>query len=128
MAQITFSTPTNPMTREKQLLYPALTLIILALIGVGLILFGCGTPQMRGVCRHSAMYAAIVYGESYDTRIAVGPIAVGAEETHAQAQASIEDHWKWLQTDGRGVWVGWQDPFVPTHYFSPHGFYEQYLR
>jgi hypothetical protein len=85
-----------------------------------MILNACA-PTWTPVCRHQAMYAAIVVGEKYPTRIVAGKTTTGR---HAQAQAYIPPSWVWLGVDGWGnVWVVDQDKFTPDKTYTPDEYY-----
>lgn len=73
-------------------------------------------PSQVGVCRHRAVYSAIVMSESYPVRIAVGDAGTGR---HAQAQARINGNWQWLKM-GPDYWVtvGDQESFTPDQYYT----------
>lgn len=65
------------------------------------------------VCRHNAVYAAVVAGDFYPVRIARGP-AYDYGEWHAQAQALIKGKWQPLCVDGNGVY-----PCKSHYWFEP---------
>ena len=65
----------------------------------------CG-HSIKGICRHSATYAAIVYGERHPVRICGGQIG---DYAHTQAQALIDGGWEWLQVSFPTVYVGGKD-------------------
>ena len=70
-------------------------------LGILLILVTSGcVPGIQGVCRHEATYAVAIYGEQYQTRVAVGEV-YGV--SHAQAQANMNGQWKYLCATGREV-------------------------
>ncbi len=62
--------------------------------------------SIKGICRHSATYAAIVYGERHPVRICGGRIG---DIAHTQAQAFVNDEWEWLQVNFPKVYVGNKD-------------------
>lgn len=64
------------------------------------------TNSIKGICRHSATYAAVVYGERYPVRICGGTRYGYA---HSQAQAEIDGEWEWLQVSFPTVYVGSKD-------------------
>lgn len=72
-------------------------LLTAALIATTILLASCG-PKIIGkpVCRHNALFVAMVAGEVHPVRIVYGPV-VGDEGTgHVQAQAYIDGKWRWL--------------------------------
>ncbi|MDQ5985909.1 MAG: hypothetical protein CSYNP_01626 [Syntrophus sp. SKADARSKE-3] len=81
------------------------------------LLCSCATVH-SGVCRHNALYAAVVMGERYDVRIDFGPSSLNPNIWHAQAKAMIGGEWQWLQVRGNHVWVGRKDEFDPMNSFS----------
>lgn len=98
--------------------------IILIILSV-LMLSGCHSLQYKGVCRHSAMYAALVYGEHYPVRLVSGE-CTNRDCWHVQAQYKTKDgEWKWLETNGYWVWSGDKDWWFkpPYTYRTP----KQYL-
>ena len=85
-------------------------------------LSGCATTyNAQPVCRHTAVFAALAYGEQFPVRIARGPHRPG--EYHAQAQAKIDGEWRWLNTSRCWILPGGRDDFEPETYFS----LEEYL-
>ena len=95
--------------------------IILAIILVAVWLTSCHSMQAK--CRHTAVYAALVYGEQYPVEIAVGP---GQSTTHAQAKAVINGEPVWLQVRDGFVYEGKQERFRPTRYYDLEGFLKRY--
>ena len=77
--------------------------------------------KIKGVCRHEAVYAAVVMGEKYPVRIAGGlwSLPGRAAVLHSVAQAKIGDTWEWLCIDFPSVAVCKGDPnFQPKHYYG----------
>ena len=95
--------------------------LILAAILLAVWLTSCA-HSMQAKCRHTAVFAALVYGEQYPVRIAVGP---GKSANHAQAQAYIDGEWTWLQVRD-GPEEGKQERFRPTRYYNLEGFLKRY--
>ncbi len=68
----------------------------------------------RPVCRHNSVMAAMVFGEKYPVRIAVGP-AINRDGSfiegkyHAQAIALIDNEWEWLEVNSGYVVVSERD-------------------
>lgn len=78
---------------------------------VVLLCLGCSTTVgWKPVCRHKALYAASVVGESHEVRIAWGP-------GHVEAQALVEGEWRPLALDGGWIIVK-NRGFKPTWYES----------
>ncbi len=85
-------------------LFPA----FLSLIFLG----ACALTEVLPVkCRHEALLCSAVMVEKHPVRIVVGTTKVGL---HAQAQAFIDREWRWLQTDGKNVFVGTQEQPMDT--------------
>jgi len=70
------------------------------LIALFFIFNGCSGINIQGVCRHNALYCASVAGEKYPIRIAVGK---WDNINHVQAQALVNDGWKFLERQGDSV-------------------------
>lgn len=87
-----------------------------------LTLVGCSAHQpIKGVCRHDAVYAAIVYGEDHPARIRFGPTKIRSV-WHAQAQVLIKDRWLWLKAQNGTVWISEQDDFDPLNTYTVKDF------
>lgn len=85
----------------EETVYHARKIIELLLsLTILVILPACGTP---GVCRHKAVYCGLVMGEKYSTRIIAGEV-MPPGESHAQAQAEINNEWKWLEFANYFFW------------------------
>ena len=110
------------------------------------------TPYINGVCRHKALYSALVYGDiaHKKVRIVWGPTSIKdiqhpqtqaflegktkwayqpGKKTkkivyHAQAQTFINGKWEWLCQAGESVEICNQDDFYPIKYFTPQEFYD----
>jgi len=113
--------------KKAEMLIKVLLLIVLFF---GTVIFmmlfsGCANQSIRGECRHSAVYAAIVMGEEYPVRIISGP-SYKAKAWHAQAEAQIEGEWKALCVAEDYVYVcqrhNW---FEPLGYKSVRSYMEQ---
>jgi len=94
---------------------------ILLICILSCLLFSCVSGRTRGLCRHKAIYCAIVYGDLHHVpvRIAYGPSTYKPNSYHCQAQAYINGEWKWLTQVGDSVVIGEQDYwFTPTQYFD----------
>ena len=96
--------------------------LILAAILLAVWLTSCA-HSMQAKCRHTAVYAALVYSEQYPVEIAVGP---GQSTTHAQAKAVINGAPVWLQVRDGFVYEGKQERFKPTKFYSLEGFLRRY--
>ena len=100
---------------------------LISILLTGCLSYGCTTvPQsgpwggthgwaIDGVCRHQAIFAAIVFGDFYPVRVAVGP---GRNAWHAQAEAYIQGEWRWLMKSGNAVQVGKRDVFTPIYHLT----------
>ena len=86
--------------------------------------FGCASVPDRAVhnishntdCRHRALISAFTFaGQGYPVRIAYGK---SGSYAHVQAQAYVEDEWKFLRWNGGEVWIGKKDNFAVTHTFT----------
>lgn len=67
-----------------------------------LLLCSCAYHQWHPVCRHDAVYCAVVVGEEFSVRFAYG--SHGHNNKHVVAQAYIDDEWICLGVE-RGVIV-----------------------
>lgn len=92
----------------RRYLYTALICFAIALIAASFI----GCVEMRGVCRHDALYTASVCAEQYPARVALG------KPGHGQAQCFIDGKWQWLRRDGSIVVTGRMDDFEPENYYT----------
>lgn len=81
------------------------------------LLMACGSPRIKPVCRHTAAFAALTYGEIFPVRIAIGPSDL-SDRWHAQAQAQIDGDWVWLETGQALITPGHQDAFTPSMYMD----------
>lgn len=94
-------------------------IVFLPSIMLLLVLGGCATISWQGVCRHEAIYAAIVVRDDVgekNVRIAEGPS--GPTTTHAQAQVFINGEWQWLHAQVDQVYLSTQDRFTPVRYLT----------
>ena len=79
------------------------------------------TPTFQPVCRHKAIYAAIVVGERYPVRIVRGKSA--ARGMHVQAQY-FDGEWKWLTVNDFGeITESDQDGFYPFETWDINEYY-----
>lgn len=86
--------------------------LIAALIATTMLL-SCG-PKIIGkpVCRHNALFVAMVAGEVHPVRIVYGPV-VGDEGTgHVQTQAYIDGRWQWLTLINGQVYQSDREEFM----------------
>lgn len=92
-----------------------------------LITISC-TPYVNGVCRHNAMYNALVLGDvaHKKVRIAWGPTSFKGIN-HAQAQAFVDGEWRWLCFDGAEPDFCNQDNFEIIKYYTPKEFYNHFF-
>jgi hypothetical protein len=79
------------------------------------LMFGCASVEKQGVCRHSALYCASIFVESYPTEIALGPPG------HAQARAFING--EEVAVKGRAALRSKRDDFYPNQFYP----IEQYI-
>ena len=86
--------------------------------------FGCTSVHNTSVrdtsyrtdCRHRALISAFTFADKgYPVRIAYGQ---SGSYSHVQAQAYVEDEWKFLRWNGGEVWIGKKDNFSVTHIFT----------
>ena len=92
----------------------------LLLIGVlYFFLLNCASANGMSIktdCRHRALVSAFTFADKgYPVRIAYGKTGSLA---HVQAQAFVDNKWKYLCWDGDKVWIGKKDNFTITHTFS----------
>ena len=81
------------------------------------------TPTFQPVCRHKAIYAAIVVGEKYPVQIARGRTENGGY--HAQARYKPLTEWKWLSVDDSGfIFESNQDGFYPLEYWNVDTYFQ----
>ncbi len=91
-------------------------------IAIALLIAGCA-HTWEPVCRHKAMYAALVVGEQYPVRIVTGTTSTGR---HAQAQTQLCYGWVWLGVDKYGhIWESGQDRFTPDRYYTTGEYYKE---
>lgn len=95
------------------------SLYFIILSCVVFLLIGCTHHQRwEGVCRHKALYCALVVGEYYETRLAYGKTDKDGEY-HTQAQVHMGDEWLWLKNKGSYCVIGDQDKFTILKYYKP---------
>ena len=95
------------------------------------LLTACAVPVQhehvfKPVCRHQAVYAALVMSDhNYHVRIARGP-AYDYGEWHAQAQAFIGGKWQPLCVSDQGIYLcDLNDWFEPMFYNSLADYFER---
>lgn len=77
---------------------------------------------MQSVCRHQAVYAALVYGEHYQTKIDFGPTQRDPYIWHAQAKAFINGEWVYLTVSNGHIWRSKQDKFISINSYQVNDF------
>ena len=77
-------------------------LVILVLLSL------CSCATWQPVCRHDAVYAAIVVGEEYPVRFVYGTYRT---QKHIRAQAKINGQWQYIEPFGNVIRIGKSDPF-----------------
>jgi len=91
-------------------------------ITIGACLFLNSCSIWEPVCRHDAVYAAIVVGEDYPVRFVYGDYG---RKKHVRAQAKINGEWVWIEPFMSIVRIGKNDfRFRPTMVYS----YEEYMK
>jgi hypothetical protein len=81
----------------------------------------CSCAEWQPVCRHDAVYAAIVVGEQHSVRFVHGNYRT---QKHVRAQAKINGKWVWIEPGSGAIRIGKDDPwFCPTKIYS----YKQYM-
>jgi len=79
--------------------------------------FVCSCTIWQPICRHDAVYAAIVVGEKYPVRFVCGEYKT---QKHVRAQALINGKWLFIEPVGKGgIRIGKIDPwFRPTKFYT----------
>jgi len=88
-----------------------------------LILSGCSIIQIKPVCRHTAVMAALTMNEVYPVRLAWGRSKDNWQD-HVQAQALISSKWECLQVVVGNVSTGSCDNYEIRQYMSIKEFIE----
>ena len=92
---------------------------ILLILLCSLFVVGCAATQTwEPVCKHRAIYAAIIVGEYHPVRIGIGPSTRTDGIYHAQAEVLINGKWQPLRLFFSEVVTGEQDSFIPQRYVT----------
>lgn len=96
--------------------------MFILILGFSLLIFstvGC-VPRTKPVCRHYALLSAITYQdiEKVPTRLVVGISVIDLTKGHVQAQAYINNEWKWIKFKNNKIQISEQDKFVAYRYMD----------
>jgi len=82
----------------------------------------CSCATWQPVCRHDAVYSAIVVGEEYPVRFVHGTYKT---QKHIRAQAKIDGQWQYIEPFGNVIKIGKSDPlFFEEKIFS----FQEYMQ